>query len=764
MRGGGWATVKLAASLVFACACNAGSLDSGADAAGAGTVAPSNGSGYGSGPAGSGGPGVAGGGPGVAGGGSGGPASGGTGSASAVCPSGPDVPPTDSSTPAPPTIVPTRTPFSCMPLPEAFIYPPPGRDAPGLFSRCASFSVGRATAVSLSPDGHLAALVAGDGVVRVVELASRQVTAVLAAPRATIDYAAFAPDGRAILTLARGQREATLWRTSEWTPPAPAWTVALPGHRYDAMFGGGLAFAPDGHSAVASPGSGVFVLDAASGVIRASEYAGRPILDVAYGLGGSRIVAAIPSLLAHCVPAPNGGVVVLHDASLRPIGTLADLGTYPGWRGLPSFRASPASDLVFVQPAADAPPGLLAFKLSDGASVQPPPALAGLPLPLAFMPDGQSVLATTGPIVQQLRVADGSPVAVVLNGNSNGPVGVAANGDAVAFGGAGSDLLRSWRRSDGAVTQVCAAEQPIDGGVSSSLSADGQLLGVALGSSVRVVRRADGATVMRLPPNTSTQYARVDLSPRGRYAAVAPNWNATGGAAVVRLPAGGTVTTFAPDTSGWLDFLFTPADDKVYSIGKRTTDQLIDGSEYTLDSVSLASPNKATSRTVPPYTTLLGFSMGCPVLYSERRGVWRSCGGGCEDAPVAGPTDENVFGPANAVLSSDGMYFAVAGPHARPGVTLWRLWPDPGALLTVPPRAEEPAPAPEEFPVAITAGAGRILTGARHTQSCVTGPDFEVYVRDASGKQILDTLPPGVTATDAAVRTIAYGAHLWCAR
>ena len=102
--------------------------------------------------------------------------------------------------------------------------------------------------MALSPDGRLAVLATGDGIARVVELASRQVVAVLAAPRGMIDRVAFEPDGRTILTLASAQREATLWRTGDWTAATRVWTTELPGHRYDIRFGGGVAFAPDGNS------------------------------------------------------------------------------------------------------------------------------------------------------------------------------------------------------------------------------------------------------------------------------------------------------------------------------------------------------------------------------------------------------------------------------------------------------------------------------------------------------------------------------------
>ena len=321
-------------------------------------------------------------------------------------------------------------------------------------------------------------------------------------------------------------------------------------------------------------------------------------------------------------------------------------------------------------------------------------------------------------------------------GSANGPVAVSADGSVVAFGGSGDELLRIWRTGEGAVTPVCAAEPPAIPG-QSSLSADGQLLAIPLVDSIRVLRRADGATVMWLP-TSAPQFTRVDLSPRGNYLAIGPAGAATGGSAVVRLPSGAPVADFAPDSSGWLDFLFTPNEEKVYSLGKRSAD-------YSIDAVTFASPGKVTSRVVPAYTTLLGFSDGCPVLYAASRGAWRSCGG-CDDAPVAGgQPDQGLFGRDNAVLSSDGMFLAVAGPNRGSGVTLWRLRPDPAPLLTIGQRADEAAWQPQEFPVAITArrranpdrrpvhrGAASAARGTRSTSATRRPAWFSIRSRRAS--------------------------------
>ncbi len=129
-----------------------------------------------------------------------------------------------------------------------------------------------------------------------------------------------------------------------------------------------------------------------------------------------------------------------------------------------------------------------------------------------------------------------------------------------------------------------------------------------------------------------------------------------GGSAVVRLPKReARFADFAPDTSGWLDFLFTPDEEKVYSLGQRSAD-------YSVDAVTFASPGKVTNRIVPPYTTLLRFSDGCPVMYAAGRGAWRSCGG-LDDTPIAGgPPDQNVF-----------------GPRERGALERWNSdWPSPG--------------------------------------------------------------------------------------
>ena len=166
---------------------------------------------------------------------------------------------------------------------------------------------------------------------------------------------------------------------------------------------------------------------------------------------------------------------------------------------------------------------------------------------------------------------------------------------------------------------------------------------------------------------------------------------------------------------------------------------------------------------VPRYTVVLGSSHGCPVFYEAERGAWRSCGA-CEDPPVGGTAGDNPAGPASAaVLSSDGGYLATA-PSTQAGVNLWRLPLDAGKIATLTPRVPWPGWSVLEFPVAVTPGGVRVLTGAQAGGSCYYGPQFPTEVHDVASGAVVDALPPAPTAFDGPVRTIAYGAQLWCAR
>ena len=115
------------------------------------------------------------------------------------------------------------------------------------------------------------------------------------------------------------------------------------------------------------------------------------------------------------------------------------------------------------------------------------------------------------------------------------------------------------------------------------------------------------------------------------------------------------------------------------------------------------------------------------------------------------------------MLSADGKYVAIASAAAGSGVTLWRMPSDAAALGTIGQRTDVTRE-PTEFPVAISPGAERVLTGTNVYASCYSGPAFEVHVHDVASGALLDALPPLPGAVDGAARTLAYGAQLWCAR
>ena len=411
----------------------------------------------------------------------------------------------------------------------------------------------------MSPDGRLVALVAADGLARMVEVESQQVIAVLASPRGMTDAVAYEPHGRGVLTMARAQREVTLWRASDWTP---IWRVTLPGTPYYHMYNGGLAFAPDGRSAVVSPGSDTFLLDVETGALRARRTnTWDAVLDVAYGWGGRRIVVAEPSLAAHCQHNPNGGVVTILDPeTLATVATAVDLGDYNspgGYRGGgPVFRASPVDDLVLAVPRIEDGPDVRAFRLSDGGALPAPPITA---MPVAFSPDGGSVLMTDGAALERVRVSDGSIVWTTMLGQL-GSFGMSADGGVLAFGGAGGQLLRVLRAGDSVPAAVCAADEPsapVGTPVASSLSSDGQLVALAAPNEIRVVRRGDGAVVTRIPDGLATPPAKVTLSPSARY--VVTNAGTASVSSVFRVADGTRAGAFPVDTWNWANFVFSAA-------------------------------------------------------------------------------------------------------------------------------------------------------------------------------------------------------------
>jgi len=643
----------------------------------------------------------------------------------------------------PPARVPTQVPFSCLPMPAAFFFPPPGADVPGQFSRCASFEVGVGTGVTLNQDGSVAALVTSDGLVRVIEMATRRVIAVLASPRAMVDYAAFAPGGRGIMTVARGQREVTLWRAVDWTP---VWRISLPGNRYYHTFGGGVAFSPDGSAAVVSPGSDAFLLDVATGAVRATRTTPYgAVLDVAYGWNGRRVVLVEPSLAAHCIHDPNGGNVIILDAdTFAPI-VGVDYGEYPMVKGQPQFRASPTDDLVLV-PDPQFPKQVAALKLSDGSAL-PAPALTTLPL--TFMPDGQSALVYQGRALVRVSVADWAVTSVLMQGDI-GPVAVSADGGVVAIAGKAENLLRVWKGGDALAQTICTATSLPQTTQAVSLSRDGQRLAIGTTAGVRVLRTTDGAAFAAVPTP-----GRPVLSPSGERLAAVP-WDSQSPIVVSRVSDLALLGQVDQNQWWWGKFAFSPREDRLYVGGND-----FKNAEYVLDAVDLSSEGTAAMKDIPLYTTLLGVSKGCPVLYQGERGVWRSCGT-CEEVAIAsGGMKYDATVASNAVLSPGGNYVAIAG---TPGVTLWRMPPDFGVVATIGPRRAEAPWNPAERPTAISPDGARILTGTYVYPSCYSGPGFEAHLHDTASGTLLDAVPPAPDAVDGPIRTLAYGTQLWCAR
>ena len=687
-----------------------------------------------------------------------------------LCPPVDEVGPGSSAQmPAPPPA--SAVGISCRGLSPAFIFPPPDAAAAGQYTRCASFDVGAAKSVAVSPNGRDVALVTEDGLARLISVELQQVLAVLASPHAMIDLVAYEPHGRGVLTLARAQREVTLWRASDWTP---VWRATLPGLPYYHASGGGLAFAPDGQTAVVSPGSDTFVLDVATGAVRARRSnAWDAVLDVSYGWGGQRIVVAEPSLAAHCQHDPNGGTVtVLDAATLATVATVADLGEYGnpgGWRGLPAFRASPVDDLVLVAPGVDDPPGLRAFRLSDGAAL---PAPAVTAMPLAFMPDGGSVLATDGGALERIRLADGAVTSVTMLGAA-GPLGLSSDGGVLAFGGSGGALLRVLDAPDGAPATVCSTDGPSGNtagplaasspspsglGATSALSFDGLLLALAAPGGVRIIRRSDGAPVRWIPDGlpAESEPVRVTLSPLARFVVTQSQGKASV-SSVFRASDDTRAGAFAVDSYGWnwVGVAFSQREDRVYSNGYRN-------GAYRLDAIDLGAGTSSFAP-IANFTAVIGTSMGCPVLYESTRGAWRSCGA-CEDAPVGGGEQYNPFGAQGAVLSSDGKYVGTWSNAHDPGVKIWKMPPGADKVAALTPQSGWKGWEPVEFAVAISPGARRALTGAAPASSCYYGPQFPIEVHDVGTNTIVDTLPPAPVATDGTMRTVAYGAQLWCAR
>jgi WD40 repeat protein len=658
----------------------------------------------------------------------------------------------------PPARRPTGVPFSCQPMPSAFIFSKPPAGTPGRFHRCASFDVGAAKQLALSPDGGRVALVAGDGIARVVDVATREVVGVLARPRSTIDVAAFSPDGRAILTLASGEREVTLWDAGTF---GAVWTTQLTGRRYQLRANGGsVAFAPDGRAAVVSPGEDAFLLDAATGAVRASRPAKGALARIGYGWGGRRIVAADMATVSDCAFAPGGGSVTILDAqTLADVVRIADLGARfdaRGEGGPTDFAASPTDDLVFAPASVGEPPGVRAFRLSDGTpSAAPVPAA----LPVAFTADGARLLLRASGQLSVVDGADGATIASIADDGSS-PVAASADGGTIAIGGHGANLIRVWDVAGAAPTAICASDDtaagpPFYGTPGVSLNADGSVIALGRGQEVRLVYTADGSSPHTFALDDASQAATVTLSPTLHYVAVGPNTRTGFSTIVFSLQDGGRVAELPSDGTQWFDFVFSPGEETLYAIAQRMNNDNL------LYAASLGAPGLTLNDAFTEGTVLLGFSQGCPVVYQSSRGPFRLCGG-CADAPVS----ETGGRP---VLSPDGRLLAMSGAYPDPSMTVRSMQPGGALLATFTPSPDDVAYQPlQEVPIAVAASGGRVVSTTIPLYDCYRGPGLAVRIRDLATGTAIDTLPPppqyagAGMAVDRDAHTLAYGAQLWC--
>ena len=96
-----------------------------------------------------------------------------------------------------------------------------------------------------------------------------------------------------------------------------------------------------------------------------------------------------------------------------------------------------------------------------------------------------------------VRLADGASIASTT---AAAPTAVAFSGDGstIAAGSSGGDLLGIWRPAAGPLVPTCTAEARTSEqrDVTTSLSADGASIAVDWGSQIRVLRRADGSTLL----------------------------------------------------------------------------------------------------------------------------------------------------------------------------------------------------------------------------------------------------------------------------
>ena len=659
----------------------------------------------------------------------------------AVCPDGPAV--TAPAPPAAPDRVPTALPISCNPLSRTLVFPPPPAGSPGVYDRCISFSLGATAAVALSPDGRTAGLLNGDGVVRLVDVASQQVIALVAPPHARVTRMAFSPGGESLLAVAGGEHQAVLVDTSTWQP---RWTVTLPGQIYGYMddgSAGAVAFSPDGRSAVVSPGTDLHLLDVATGTVRAS-YSSAALLDAAYAWNGQRIVAADAVPDGSCIQRPiKGAVVVLDPATLSKQATLTSWAGYPDDSVAPAFRASPTDDLVLTPThEEDTNRNLLAFRASDGSAL---PRSSLTTLPTAFMPSGALLIAAGDQL--QIEPAGGAATAQVAIPTPDSAVfAVSSDGGTVAVGADGADLLRVWTVSQDHALGVCTLDDLPRGPL--ALSGDGLTAAVAVGSHVDIRRLADNQQ-LGLVSGNGNPIPRVVLSHTGRYVAIPlqsddpalpPNLSVVAVATdsvVVSLP--------QQKTNYWGSLLFAPDDQTFYAQRFDTTDP-----QTSVIEVDLATGQTIATHLVPSPASVIGFSRGCLVVFDPNKGVYRSCES-CDETPI----------PASgAVVSAAGDALLFGWPYPGQSAT---FTPIPVGVATVfGPPSVDPQDGTYDVPYAIGQHPDQVLIGGSTVNlACYAGPGFPVGVWNASST-LLDQLPPRPSAIDDAARHVAYGTEVWC--
>jgi hypothetical protein len=639
------------------------------------------------------------------------------------------------SAPAP-SRLPTLLPTSCNPLSRMLVLPQPPDGTPGLFHRCATFAAGAVSALALSPQGDLAAMVNSDGVARIVDLATQQVVALLAPPRRRITHVAFSPDGAGLATVAGAELEVTLYATDGWRP---VWTSTLPGTPYaDRGFGpGAITFSPAGSAIAVSPGANLYLLDAATGAARAA-YASAAILDVAYAWGGRAIVAAdaVPPGTCDHVPATES-IVTLDPSSLaKQVTVMSGTGAHGGL-GAFGFRASPISDLVLVPPGAqDSDRSIQALRVSDGGAL-PRPTLPQLPV--AVLADDSVVVEDGGEL--QLEETIGGPISARAAAPANVSVfAVSALGRTIGLGGDGADLLHVWTIPQSYTVGVCAFDDVAPGLL--ALSGDGRVAAVAQGTDIQLVHPDDGSPLATA--GWLGNYSRIALSRTGRY--LASLGESEIGPYVFATPSVDLATRHASGSSN--GFLFAPDEQTFYNLWSPGGV----GPEE-LEKVDLAT-GQVTSRTVPFGTSLAGSSRGCPVLVDQLNGgAYRSCDA-CDEIPI--PTREDAV-PA---VAADGTALLASDPFPTSTATLHGLLGG-AAIRTVDP----PSGAPSSIlvmPVGVGRAGAEVLVGDRpENLACYDGPEYPLTLYDVPSGAVLDQLPPGGAADDAIDR-IVYRGELWC--